>query len=77
MKFRMYTLLDSVAEDAGPVFLAVNDGVAIRNVRQMLREAGSPEDYRLFYLGDYSSEDMLIEVCTPQAVNIPALKVGE
>jgi len=64
MKYRLYSINDRVAGEFGPVFQAVNDGVAIRNYKNLLKEAQSVEDYSLFYLGTFDTQtgDMVAEM---------------
>lgn len=49
----LYSIKDVVAEEFGPVFEAVNNGVAIRNFSNVLKETKYPEDYELYKLGNY------------------------
>lgn len=55
MKTILYTIYDLVAEEAGPVFEAVNDGVAMRNFRNLLKEIPAYQhgDYRIYRLGSF------------------------
>ena len=51
---RLYTLYDHLAKEAGPVFESVNDAVALRNVRQMMKNGNlEKECYSLMFLGVY------------------------
>lgn len=63
MHQRLYAILDKVAEEAGPVFVAANDGVAIRQFRNLSRDIPSFEKdaYVLCYLGNYDSVKMVID----------------
>ena len=36
----LYAIYDRVAEEAGPCFIAVNDGVAVRYYRQLIEKNG-------------------------------------
>jgi hypothetical protein len=57
MIYGLYTVYDKVAEEAGPVFQAKNDGVALRNFQGILQSQHlNPDDYKLIYLADYDSE---------------------
>lgn len=72
----MYTIYDKVAQEAGPVFLAKNNGVALRMVQN------SPEfknmnlgDFALYLVGTYDSEafencqaHLPIQDCAPELV---------
>lgn len=64
MTIRLYTIYDRVAEEAGPIFSAINDGVAVRQFRQLSREI-SPIDkdsYKLYFLGQFDTSVMSITV---------------
>lgn len=63
MRMRLYSIYDRVAEEGGPVFCAVNDGVAIRQYRALLQEV-VPVDrdaFQLFLVGEYDTKDMKLE----------------
>ena len=71
----LYCLYDKLAEEAGPVFEAVNDAIALRNVRQMVSRNGLDEsEYYLYKIGEYSSKLPSISAY-PKAVvvNIPPI----
>lgn len=63
MKTILYTIFDRVAEEAGPVFEAVNDGVAMRNFWNLLKEVPAYQhgDYRLYRLGFFDHAKMEME----------------
>lgn len=61
MKYGLYTVKDIVAQDAGPVFCAVNDGVAIRQFKVLVKDSGAPDDYELYSLGAYDSETLELQ----------------
>lgn len=44
---KVFTIYDKVAEEAGPLFTAINDGVAIRQTCMLLKDSICPEDYQL------------------------------
>lgn len=72
----IYTIYDKVAQEAGPLFLAKNDAVALRMVNN------SPEfktmnlaDFELYLIGTYDSEafesaksHMPLSECAPHLV---------
>lgn len=72
----MYTIYDKVAQEAGPLFLAKNDAVALRMV------TNSPEfknmnlgDFELYLVGTYDSEafgtcakQLPVSECAPHLV---------
>lgn len=61
---KIYTIFDRVAEQAGPLFEAPNDGVAMRAFRNTLVK--TPEyqmgDYRLYRLGSFDPDSMKMEI---------------
>lgn len=65
MQHRLYAVFDKVAEEAGPVFTAVNDGIAIRQFRNLSRDIPpyDKESYVLLYLGNYDSSKVKIDAC--------------
>ena len=56
MVLRLYTVYDRVAQEAGSILIARNDGMALRSMRQALIGNQSEDDYQLWYLGDYDTE---------------------
>nr|WAE43343.1 MAG: hypothetical protein [Microviridae sp.] len=61
MLVRLYTIMDRVAEDSAPPFAAVNDGVAVRQFRNLIREM-VPAEYALYYLGEYNTVVMRFDI---------------
>lgn len=61
--FGMYALYDIKAGEAGPLFIAKTDEVAVRSVCHMLNETIYPEDYRLVHLGEYDAVKMSVCSC--------------
>jgi len=59
MKIRLYAIMDRIAEEAGPIYQAKSDAVAIRNFRMALKEA-NPDEFRLYYVGDYDTEKVKV-----------------
>jgi len=54
IKMCLFVVYDRIAEESGPVFEAVNTGVAIRNYRAILSRANNyPEEYQLLQVGTY------------------------
>lgn len=57
MLYKLYSIVDTVAEEYGPLFQAKNDGVAIRNFKQFLsKNQVDPSEAELWYIADYDSE---------------------
>jgi len=62
----LYTLYDTVAQDSGAPWGAVNDSVALRQVCHLLRDNPTPEDYVMYKVGIYNPgvpciEDIMME----------------
>ena len=57
---KLYVVRDLVAGEAGPVFTAKNDGIAIRQTCQLLRGCIDINDYALFQVGTIDTEEMEI-----------------
>lgn len=60
MRYNLYVVNDKLAQEAGPIFLAVNDAVALRQFKNL----GIPEDlkgeYELLMIGYYDSKEIFI-----------------
>ena len=58
MKVNIYTIYDKVACEAGPIFQAKNDTVALRCFMSLMKETPSvnPTDYDVYCLGDFDTE---------------------
>ncbi len=59
MKVNIYTFYDKVACEAGPIFQAKNDTVALRCFMSLMKETPSvnPADYDVYCLGEFDTED--------------------
>lgn len=68
MILKLYAIVDTVAEEYGPLFQAKNDGVAIRNFQALLHEKkADPSEMQLWYIADYNTENgILSDGATPQ-----------
>jgi len=60
MMYNVYVVYDKVAEEAGPPFCAVNDGIAMRQYASMGIPEALQRDYTLNMIGYYDSKDMCI-----------------
>lgn len=71
----LYAVYDRVAEEAGPCFLAVNDGVAVRNFRQLMTQVSvvSEDEYWLYRVGSYESKTMAVKAEDPVRIMVPPL----
>jgi len=60
MTVNIYTIYDNVAEEAGPIFEAKNDGTARRAFKRMIEDptkfTGDPEEFVIICLGSYNKE---------------------
>lgn len=71
MKVRLYCVYDKVAKEAGPMFQAKNEAVALRMYQRMAIEQHiDVADYDLMFLGLYDPENMVIQAI-PAEVVIP------
>jgi hypothetical protein len=70
MEMRLYVIYDKVAQESGPLFSAVNDGVAIRNFRGILKDvtAVDKDSYRLFFIGTYDNVKMNLVESMPDEI---------
>lgn len=69
----LYAIFDVVAHEAGPVFNAKNDDVAVRQYVYLLRgdansRVNNPEDFHLYRVGIIDTESMVV---TPDREQIP------
>lgn len=71
MKHGVYVIYDKVAEESGPMFEAVNDGIALRQACNVLKPLPNTlvEDYQLVKIGEYDTKDMQIYVMPPQQID--------
>lgn len=53
----VYTIYDSVAQECGPLFESINDGVAVRHMVQAMRNVENPAEYQLYHVGEVSREN--------------------
>lgn len=72
MKFNLYTVSDRVAGGCGPVFQAVNDGVAIRSFRNLMKDVPEHDRdaYVLLTVGTYEDSIPEIEFMLAKPVEI-------
>lgn len=69
MKTRVYSILDKVAEEYGPLFEARNDSVAMRNYKKMIAEHDVEEDeFQLYYVCEIDKDDLKIGEIDPRRV---------
>lgn len=73
----VYTVYDKVANLFGPLFEAVNDGVAIRQFRQILKtiDPNSQGDFILRCIGQFDhAENGQFKICEEREIVIPDIK---
>ena len=57
MQYNIYTIYDKTAEEFGPPFIAVNDGVAKREYKNLGIPEALKDEYELHVVGTYESKD--------------------
>lgn len=79
LSYNLYSVYDKVAEQAGPIFQAVNDGVALRQFKNVLKGVDAPDDFELRRIGRFNTYKCKIEaVEQPLIIDVPLLwKEGE
>lgn len=66
----LYSILDSVAKEYGPIFYCKNAEVAQRAFHELIDDTSNPLDYELCYLGTFDTEIGTIDPVTiPDRVN--------
>ena len=72
-KSGLYAIYDRVAEEAGPAFVSINDGVAVRAFRQLLQGSDivAQDEYQLYKLGTYDIKTMEVKSHDPLKIEIP------
>jgi len=72
MKHGVYVIYDKVAEDSGPMFEAVNNGVALRQACNVLKPLPPIliDDYQLVKIGEYDTREMQIYIIPPEIVDL-------
>jgi len=72
----LFVVYDRVAEESGPIFEAVNVGVALRKYREILKNSSvSPEEYQLLQIGTFDhATNKLVPFTPPEsiALGVPA-----
>lgn len=64
-KYNVYTLRDLSAGEAGPLFIALTDEVAVRSACMMLKDSLYADDYLLVKVAVYDSSSMSITPIDP------------
>ena len=72
----LYTIYDRVAEISCPPFAAANDGVALRQLKALLRgTARGSRQYQVYLIGHYDEEAMRLLNVESRRVELPAESV--
>lgn len=66
---KLYSIRDLVAGECGPIFTSKNDGVAIRQVCNMMHDVVDVNDYALYCVGTFDTEEMVLVDKTPYEVD--------
>lgn len=53
----LYTIYDRLAEEAGPIFHAKNDAVALRAAKNLLKDVANAADYVLHHIGFFDTKE--------------------
>ena len=70
---KLYSIRDLVAGECGPIFTAKNDGVAIRQVCNMMHDVLDIAEYALYCVGTFDTEEMVFVDKTPHEVDFHIL----
>ena len=65
MKKNVYTIYDRLAQEAGPLFYAQNDAVAIRQACTLLKGSAYYADYQLLHIAEFESSSGQLEIIAP------------
>ncbi len=80
---RLYVIHDRVAEEAGPIFEAINDGIAHRNFKRFMSENTAKDhyfeelDFQLVHLGEIDKTTLIITPSDPHDVNVKISLIDE
>lgn len=70
MKASIYVILDTVAEESGPLFEAKNDGVALRNFAKIVKDNEFGHEFKMFRVGWYDHNEQTGGITSPFEVLI-------
>ena len=71
----LYTIMDRVAEESGPVFSARNQGVAVRQFNRLVAGDGlDPSDFLLIAVGGFDSRKCELVRLDEGQIVIPEVK---
>lgn len=69
MKVGLYCIYDKIAQESGPVFQAKNDDVAVRATCSLLSDTVSIDDYILYRIAGFDSDNHIIDDCDVKVVD--------
>ena len=69
MTMNMYMIYDNAAEEAGPVFEAKNDTIAIRNYTKLLKDTEFADDFELYRVGYVDRTTMEVAPLQPTKID--------
>ena len=67
-KVNLYVVYDRLAEESGPIYQAVNDGVALRQYNNLLQNCTCKEDYDCVCIGEFDTQTMSISLIGPKSI---------
>lgn len=73
----LYTVFDRVANEAGPIFAAKNDAVAVRAARNLMDQDSivREEEYQLYKVGNYYPEEVRVEGMEKMRIDVPTAHI--
>lgn len=78
MIVRLYCLFDRVAQLCGPIGDAANDAVAMRSIKDALKDNPNKADFDLLYIGKFDqARGVLLPEALPVIVQADARDVAE
>lgn len=61
MTTNLYVVYDEKAQESGPIFQSKNHDVAVRQYWNLMKDISvSSDEFTLFFIGTYDSEEMLL-----------------
>lgn len=77
MKFNLYAIRDTVADDTLTIFTSRTDGMAVRENLPTLSRMRPKKDLDMYQIGEFDSETMKITETPKRAVSWDAYKFPE
>lgn len=80
----LYTIFDNVALECGPIFEAVNDGVALRSYNNLLEETKKQypdsasffdKEYELYRVAVFDKATMKVDGVVPSMISVTKVEV--